>query len=813
MRDGRVIEGALGTVAGLAENPLKTQRGEAPAVRPILMVDNNLTRTFVSKTQVLKTQEGNDKQPLAFVKIQIPQRVAIVGHHIARLGPIVRMEPFDEFGRRIVTIMSDKGPLNVIQGITEITPVWTKVEGLAAKQSYIWDMRLATSSIPRETLTQIISKRIDPKNLNDRLKLVKLYLQAERYQDAQHELESIVKEFPDQAALETEIRAIRQLASRRIIDEVNVRRKAGQHRLAYQWLENFPRKDIAGETLQQVRQMLDEYAETQKQGKEILDGLAANVKAIKDAFHKDRAVAIVKEITAEFNINTLDRMADYQRLSSAEDLSDEQKLSLAVSGWLLGSNNASTNLNVSLSLVDVRNLVRQYLREPVKMRRNSILTTMRSQEGSTPEMVARIIAHMKPPIDSPDPDEDKPGFYELEVPSLDKEPAVTYYVQLPPEYDPYRRYPTIVTLNGAGTTPLQQIDWWAGSTDDSGARLGQATRHGYIVIAVDWAKPEQKEYEYSAREHAAVLVSLRDACRRFSIDTDRVFLSGHSMGGDAAWDLALAHPDQWAGVIPIVAVADKYSAFYTDNAGLVPFYVVSGELDGDKTVRNARDLERYLIRHFDVTIVEFKGRGHEHFHDEIQHIFDWMGRRDRNFFPKKVAATTMRPWDNYFYWLELQQFPASSIVEPTDFPPPRNFQPVRTEATIKGNTINVKTGAEKVTLWLCPELVDFEKPVRIVIKGQRLSRESNVQADLATILEDVRTRGERLHPFWAKIDSSACACARKRQSGRRPVAKQTSSRLWPPECRSLGIAARFSRRALIAVARQLRLPATRRCLC
>ena len=51
---------------------------------------------------------------------------------------------------------------------------------------------------------------------------------------------------------------------------------------------------------------------------------------------------------------------------------------------------------------------------------------------------------------------------------------------------------------------------------------------------------------------------LRDACKRFSIDIDRVFLSGHSMGGDAAWDIGLAHPDLWAGVIPIVAAADKY---------------------------------------------------------------------------------------------------------------------------------------------------------------------------------------------------------------------------------------------------------------
>ena len=51
-------------------------------------------------------------------------------------------------------------------------------------------------------------------------------------------------------------------------------------------------------------------------------------------------------------------------------------------------------------------------------------------------------------------------------------------------------------------------------------------RYGYIVIAPDWTVEHQKEYEYSAREHAVVLGCVRDACRRFAVDTDRVFLSG-----------------------------------------------------------------------------------------------------------------------------------------------------------------------------------------------------------------------------------------------------------------------------------------------
>ena len=244
---------------------------------------------------------------------------------------------------------------------------------------------------------------------------------------------------------------------------------------------------------------------------------------------------------------------------------------------------------------------------------------------------------MTPPVAAPKPVAGKPGYYQLEVTGLAKEPPVTYFVQLPPEYDPYRLYPTIVTLAGV-STPERQIDWWAGEWALHGGRTGQAARHGYIVIAPVWAEEHQKQYGYSAREHAAVLNSLRDACRRFSIDTDRVFLSGQSFGGDAAWDIGLAHPDLWTGVIPIVAQSDRYCARYWENARYVPFYVVAGELDGAKLIENALDLDRYLRRGFDTTVVEYLGRGHEDFYDEILRMFDWMGRFHRNFFPREFAC-------------------------------------------------------------------------------------------------------------------------------------------------------------------------------
>jgi predicted esterase len=753
LRNGVQREGRLGKIAGLAENPL----APAPAVggvdlKLIVLVDDDLRRTFFSTYLV---QSVAETEPAALERIKINQPVARTGPRVAGVGPIVYISPWDEWGRRYIRMVTARGQENVIQGITEITPVWTKVEGLVAEKSYVWDMRIATTSIPRETLTAILKKQLDEKNPDHRLRVVRLYLQAERYEDASRELEDVLKSFPELAALRAQAQSLRQLSANRLIEEIELRRSAGQHRLAHAMLSKFPEAGVAGETLLKVRGMLDKYGETQAQGERVHRLMEEHLADIKDEALRARIAPIRDEIVAELNINTLDRMADYLRLADDDKLDAGQKLALAISGWLLGSSSGTENVAVALSLGQVRDLVRKYLGEPHPGLRQAMLAQFAGQEGYAPRYLAKLVAHMRPPRETPAQSDQVPGFYALAAPGPAGEADIPYYVQLPPEYDPYRRYPAVVTLHASGTTPQQQIEWWAGSHEESlGMRRGQATRRGYIVIAPKWTQTHQSKYEYSAREHAAVLYSLRDACRRFSIDTDRVFLSGHSMGADAAWDIALAHPDLWAGALPVVPGDDekKYVSRYWENARHVSFYFVGGELDGNKVANNARDLDRYLTGNgFDTMVVEYLGRGHEHFQDEIQHMFEWMDLHRREFAQRKFACSSMREWDNFYWWLEVDQYPSRSMVAPVNWPPVSGVRPIVTEATVnEGNRITVRTGAAQTTLWLLPEIVNFESRLSILYNGAPMSASPEPKSEV--LLEDVRTRADRLHPFWGKIE-------------------------------------------------------------
>ncbi len=868
LKNGTRLEGTLGKIGSIG-NPLAAVGGGEVQLKRIIVVDDDLRRTFVGTHQVAS---GPAPSPGGAVeKIKIPQRIPTAGNGVIGVGPIVRVTPFDEWGRRIFTMSTPKGSVDVIQGITEITPHYTKVEALQSGTPYVWSMRIATSSIPRETLSKILLHRIDPKNPDERLKIVRLYLQSERIQDARAELEGLIKDFPELSNLQDQVKALHQLAAQRLLKEVELRRDAGQHRLAYSMLSSFPSDGVAGETLLKVRDRLGEYDAARAKGERVVELLAEHQAALKDDSARTAVKPMCDEIAAELNIHTLDRMADYLRLADDPAMPAEQKLSLAISGWLLGSGSGIDNLAVARSLYEVRNLVRQYLRSDRKPERDAALAQLTSVEGGTPANIAKLIAHMKPALETPlyppvelvpaeEPKEeavpqaavepapaveeeepgfavgaaparraameaaarkrereteaalrrpvdkverraplnqqafdvgdellnenklkknpaaanpadakkddeaekaaeapeshftDVPGLLRMTTPGLSEDPDLEYYVQLPPEYDPYRRYPVIISLNGTGTSPEQQIDWWAGAYSPAAkTRFGQGTRHSYIVVAPKWLREHQRKYEYTAREHAAVLYTLRDVCKRFAVDTDRVFLSGHSIGGDAAWDIGLAHPDLWAGVMPIVATADKYVNRYWENASLVPFYFVSGEKDGNKLQVNASEWDRYLQKPgWDVTVVQYQGRGHEHFHDEIQKLFDWMNLHKRNFFPKEFKVVSMRPWDNFFWWIEVGALPPQSMVMPIEYPPSRGVFPAQIEGNITAtNGVRVQAAGGSITAYLSPEMVNFSERVSVTMNGKK---HNNIQPDVAVLLEDVRTRGDRLHPFWAKAE-------------------------------------------------------------
>jgi pimeloyl-ACP methyl ester carboxylesterase/tetratricopeptide (TPR) repeat protein len=752
MLDGRVMDGKLAKLPSISNKQSPTPH-DTPKPKSIYLCEDGLKRYFFPSNQTVRgvpLVTGADKPE----KFTIKQKVASGGSVVTSVGVYSQVTPFDEFGRRKIVMPLGRKQATIYQGITEITPTWTKVEGLKYDDSpgYIWDQRIATNSIPHELLDKILRNQVDPKNIEQRLKIARLYIQMERYDEARKELAAIIKDFPDRKDdfARTE-RELRQRYALRALSEIKNRRDAGQHQLVVQYLENFPSEGVAGDTLQTVKEMIDQYKAEYARGLKVLEKIDELLAKVVDTKVRERLSPLRDEIKKELNLNTLPRMAAFEQAIEDDELSAEEKLAIGFSGWLISSDQSLRNLAIASSLFAVRNKVRSYLEEPLQPTRAEILSSLEHEEGATLERVTLLLANMLPTRPPGEPEEG-PRAYKYLIDGAKGEPPHEYFVQLPPEYDPHRVYPTIVTLCGAGMTPQAQLDWWAGQSQPDVGRVGHAARFGYIVIAPAWTTPAQGSYNYSLTEHMAVLNTLRDATRRFAIDSDRVFLSGHDIGGDAAWDIGLAHPDLWAGVIPIVAVADKYVNFYYEVGKEVPFYVIGGEMDGNKTAQNSLILDRWLTGSgYNITVAEFLGRGHEHFADETLRLFDWMGRLKRNFARKEIVGRSMRPFDSFYWWLDLGDYPEKAMVDSEDWPLEHSVRTANTSGKITDtNAVHVTTGAGRITIWLSPELVDFGR--KISIKANN----ANVKApepSLEVLLEDARSRGIRLHPFWAKVEA------------------------------------------------------------
>ncbi|WP_145061193.1 peptidase [Adhaeretor mobilis] len=762
LKDGRVLTGRIAKTSGVGDtsDSAPSHAGEI-ATQPIYVIDDDLRRVFISNQQANRLiDEAPEKQ----VSIKLWQNIAQGSSGIASVGPSLGITPFDEYGRRIYKMQTGRGPLSVIQGITELTPRYARVEALLGQpRSPVWDCRIATSSIPSATVAAILKQTLPQDDPEARLQAVRFYVDSQKYADAGKELKAIIADFPKMKDLERELKQINQLAARRILTEIQLRKDAGQHQLVHALLQNFPTEEVAGETLQQVRELISKYDKAQLRIDATKKNIASIVADISDPDDRGIAAPLMAEITGELSHNNIDRLAPFSQFVDDASMSAEEKAALALSGWLLGADQATQKLAVAISLVKIRDGVIRYLREPLAHERSTIVDNLRSLEGASVDRVARLLSMIKPPLHDnelvkPPSAENGFGSLSLAAPGQTEDGDFQYLIQLPPEYDPHLRYPTIIALNGAYNSPVQELDFWAGSPRVNqagqivGARLGQAMRRGYIVISVDWQKPQQYRYEYSAREHVAVLTCLRDACRRFSIDTDRVFLTGHGTGGDASWDLAQSHPDVWAGALPFVAQIGKYGSYYWENARYVPLYFVAGELDGAKMKQNSTLFDRFLGRRFDATVVEYLGRGHEPFHDEIHYAFEWMNRRRRGKIPEEFTCSTLRPWDNFFWWIECQKFPVKWMIHPAEWTG-RGARATEVEGKLlAGNRLLVKTAAEGATIWLNPEMVDFDEPVRVTINGNNVrgARES-ISPQIDVLLEDARTRADRQRPYWAKL--------------------------------------------------------------
>lgn len=747
LKNGTKLQGTkVSPLQTLTLGPQKGDTGPVP-IYNIVMVASELQRYFVPRLRVENVNKDADLSK--FETFTVPQIPKGRSKSIQAVGSYLEVTPFNEFGNRRVSLATSGGKEVVFQGITKITPQYVKIEAL----NYLWETAIATSSIPTKNLDEMLRKVTKANNPDHRLAIARFYLQAERYQRAEEELEAIKAQFTELSDTVAEaLVSLKQLQAQQWVSELKVRQAGGQHVFVYEACRRFstyfPADKVGAAVLRDVRDITADYEKKHKEAQEAVILMGELQAQIKDADKVAEVAPRRSEIAERLNINNFDRLDAFLKLAKDAKLPAADKLALALSGWVVGSANAVTDLDLALRLWKARFLVLDYLRTPVDgaTERNSALDKLLMVEGVGPTRIAQMLPLLPPLVDTLGV---KPeSVLAIEVPARAGNPAVQYSVLLPLEYHPDHAYPTIIALRSQGRTAAQELDFWGGAVEGA----GQSQRHGYLVITPEYAPPGQRAYDYGASAHYAVIEALHDARKRFHIDSDRVFLSGHAMGGDAALDIGFAHPDLFAGVIPLGGVIDKFSKIYADNARDLPIYMVAGEYDRDSVARNSIKLTEMMKRGYDLIYTEFIGCGQDSFYAEIHKLFDWMARQKRSRFPTQIDAVTRRACDNRFFWLEFAGLPEGMTTIDWASNQRKPVPPIKARLTPGGGAIEITSPAATNTVWLSPDLIKdlFNNRLNVRVNGKPKWNDF-IKPDVGALLEDFRRRSDRQQLYWAVL--------------------------------------------------------------
>ena len=125
-----------------------------------------------------------------------------------------------------------------------------------------------------------------------------------------------------------------------------------------------------------------------------------------------------------------------------------------------------------------------------------------------------------------------------------------FFVHLPANYDPAKKWPLVVFLHGyvPGTSML---DPWLLGED-----VCQVAEDNGYVLMIPYGR---RNTDFQGAGETDVLAATEVTKQLYSIDPLRVTMSGVSMGGMGSWNMALRHPGMYAATTPITGQTDMHA--------------------------------------------------------------------------------------------------------------------------------------------------------------------------------------------------------------------------------------------------------------
>ncbi len=200
--------------------------------------------------------------------------------------------------------------------------------------------------------------------------------------------------------------------------------------------------------------------------------------------------------------------------------------------------------------------------------------------------------------------------------TITKNLSCEYLLFLPEGYSKNKKdWPLILFLHGAG---------------ERGSDLNKVKVHGppkivekqkdfpFIVVS-----PQCPKDDWWTDKVEVLIHLLDDIVDRYNVDSERIYLTGLSMGGYGSWALAAEYPERFAALAPICGGGNRIMAFRLKN---VPIWAFHGAKDNVVPLKQSEEMvEAIKARGGNAKLTVYPDAGHDSWTETYNNkeLYDW----------------------------------------------------------------------------------------------------------------------------------------------------------------------------------------------
>ncbi|AKD53845.1 carboxylesterase family protein [Spirosoma radiotolerans] len=217
--------------------------------------------------------------------------------------------------------------------------------------------------------------------------------------------------------------------------------------------------------------------------------------------------------------------------------------------------------------------------------------------------------------------------------------TLRYRLSYPIDYDARKKYPLLLYLHGNGERgndnqrPLLRLP--AALTHTTGRQryscfilVPQCPKNQVWVDFPDFPKSLHTSAE-PTRPAQLTLSLMDELMHQLAIDTDRVYITGYSSGGEGAFDLLTRRPSLFTAAIPVCSVSDTSRA---RSIYRIPMWLFHGSADSVNRAEYSRLMVGALRRQGGSPIyTEYPEAGHNIVQQAYAEVglFEWLFRQQK----------------------------------------------------------------------------------------------------------------------------------------------------------------------------------------